>query len=136
MQINERAHRLLNGLIRFKESILRNVKEGQLFTTNYPLLIEHIMREAKLYRDIIEQLMSNRRISYQSFYETEAFWNQIMMEHAWFIRGLLDPSETELIETADNFSEDDARLLEATRRQDCRANGADRKNIKRDSKVS
>ena len=129
MQINERAHNLLNGLIRFKEHILCKMKEGQLYTTNYPLLIEHIMREAKLYRDIIEQLMSNRRVSYQSFYETESFWNQIMMEHAWFIRGLLDPSEAQLIETADNFSKEYAVLLETACRQDCRANALTEKSL-------
>lgn len=38
--------------------------------------------------------------------ETELFWNQIMMEHALFIRGLLDPTECELLETADMFAGD------------------------------
>lgn len=121
MQINERARKLLNDLIHFKEHILCKVKEGRLYTASYPLLIEHIMREAKLYRDMTEQLLSNRRVSYQNFYETEVFWNQIMMEHAWFIRGLLDPSEAPLIETADQFSKEYALLLETARRQDCRA---------------
>lgn len=31
----------------------------------------------------------------------EIFWNQIRMEHAQFIRGLLDPTECELMEMAD-----------------------------------
>ncbi|MBO5144223.1 MAG: DUF2935 domain-containing protein [Lachnospiraceae bacterium] len=128
-QINERAHKLLDGLIRFKERILCKMKDGELYTANYPLLVEHIMREAKMYRDIIEQIMSKRHISYQSFYETESFWNQIMMEHAWFIRGLLDPSEAQLIETADNFSKDYARLLETARRQDYRANALTEKSL-------
>lgn len=35
-----------------------------------------------------------------------------MMEHALFIRGLLDPSEEKLINTADDFAEDYKRLLE------------------------
>ena len=120
-RINERAYRLLRELIRFKERILSEVRNGRLFTANYPLLLEHIIREARLYRDIVEQLLAGRNICYRSFYETEEFWNQIMMEHAWFIRGLLDPSEAELIETADDFSKDYKRLLEAARRQDCRA---------------
>lgn len=49
-QINERSICLLNGLIDFKENILREVGNGRLFTFNYPLLIEHILREARLYR--------------------------------------------------------------------------------------
>lgn len=122
LKINERALRLLNEFISFKEHILRQVNRCQLFTANYPLLIEHIIREAKLYRSLIEQLMSNRNICYQKIYETEAFWNQIMMEHAWFIRGPLDPSEAQLIETADNFSKDYAQLIQTACRQSCRVN--------------
>lgn len=129
MELNMRACKLLDGLICFKEKILCKVRDGELFTANYPLLIEHIMREARLYRDIMEQLQSNRRLSYQRFYELETFWNQIMMEHAWFIRGLLDPSEAQLIGTADDFSKEYAMLLEAARRQDCRANALTEKSL-------
>ena len=121
-RINERAYMLLRELICFKERILSMIKSGRLFTANYPLLIEHIIREARLYRDIVEHLLTNRNICYRSFYETEEFWNQIMMEHAWFIRGLLDPSEAKLIETADDFSKDYERLLQTACRQDSRAN--------------
>lgn len=37
-----------------------------------------------------------------------------MMEHALFIRGLLDPSEEKLINTADDFAEDYKCLLQAS----------------------
>lgn len=120
-QINRQALNLLNGFISFKESILREVKCCSLYTTNYPLLIEHILREAKLYRAIIQELLTNHGISQQKLCETELFWNQIMMEHALFIRGLLDPSETELIHTADDFAKDYERLLETAKEQDCQA---------------
>lgn len=130
LRINERAFRLLRDLILFKERILNRVKSGKLFTSNYPLLIEHIIREAKLYRDIVSQLLTNRNICWRNFYETEEFWNQIMMEHAWFIRGLLDPSEAELIETADNFSKDYAKLLHSACRQDRRASGITERTLR------
>lgn len=119
--INERSLELLTGLIEFKEAILREVGRCELFTTNYPLLIQHILREAKMYRSIIDDLMHGRRLTYQRLRETELFWNQIMMEHALFIRGLLDPSESELINTADDFAADYKKLLEQARRRDCRA---------------
>lgn len=41
-----------------------------------------------------------------------------MKEHALFIRGLLDPTEEVLIETADDFSKDYKRLLEMAKQQD------------------
>jgi len=123
-RINQWALRLLDGLIDFKESILREVSCGGLFTMNYPLLIRHITREARLYRDTIEKLQQNKCTSYENLYETENFWNQIMMEHALFIRGLLDPSEAALIDTADGFAADYKKLLEMAQQQDCRANSS------------
>lgn len=122
-RLNQRSLRLLNGLIDFKEDILREVGNGNLFTTNYPLLIKHILREAKLYRATVEELMQNRQPSYKNLRKTEDFWNQIMMEHALFIRGLLDPCEEELINTADEFAKEYCRLLEQAKQQDCRASG-------------
>lgn len=119
--INERSVELLKGLIAFKEDILKEVCEGRLFTANYPLLIKHILREAKLYCATIEELMQNRRTTFGNLRETEEFWNQIMMEHALFIRGLLDPCEEQLIDTADEFAEQYKKLLAMAKTQDCRA---------------
>lgn len=120
-QINNRAVCLLNGLIEFKENILREVSNCRLFTANYPLLIKHIIREAKLYRTTIRELMNNQQLTYKFLRETENFWNQIMMEHALFICGLLDPSEADLIETADEFAMDYKKLLEMAQEQDYKA---------------
>lgn len=119
-RINERALQLLNEFIQFKECILKEVHNGNLFTANYPLLIEHILREAKLYRSSIHCLMNNRQVSYKDLWGSESFWNRIMMEHALFIRGLLDPCEEELIQTADNFAMDYKALLETAKKQDCK----------------
>lgn len=117
--LNRRALRLVNGLIEFKEKILGEVSGCQLFTFNYPLLIEHILREAKMYRSIISELENIGCMSAQNVCMIEKFWNQIMMEHAMFIRGLLDPSEKELICTADDFAMDYCQLLEEAKKKDC-----------------
>ena len=111
-RINREAIRLLNGLIDLKEEILRKVLCCELFTANYPLLIKHILREAKLYRSYISCLESGRPMFYKDIRDVELFWNQIMMEHALFIRGLLDPSENELIHTSHEFAKDFEDLLE------------------------
>lgn len=111
-QLNQRALELLEGLISFKERILTNVLNCKMFTMNYPLLIEHIIREAKLYRKYVEIIEREGCLSDASMYDTECFWNQIMMEHALFIRGLLDPSESSLIQTANEFAGCYAELLE------------------------
>lgn len=119
-QLNQTSIRLLDGLICFKENILCSVLCCQTFTMNYPLLIEHIIREAKLYRTYILELEEEGCLDENAMKETECFWNQIMMEHAQFIRGLLDPTENELIGTANEFANDYSKLLEDCRdAQDC-----------------
>ncbi len=111
--LNQRALKLLDGLISFKETVLRNVLQCDMFTANYPLLIEHIIREAKLYCEYVLALENEGDLPCRSMKEIECFWNRIMMEHALFIRGLLDPTETELFNSADGFAKDYSVLLES-----------------------
>lgn len=120
-QLNQRVLRLLQGLIMFKKQILEEVVSCRLYTANYPLLLQHIIREAELYQQTVSMLEERKCVSTENIMETELFWNQIMMEHALFIRGLLDPTECELAETEDTFAGDYCRLLEEARNQDCRA---------------
>ena len=110
-ELNENAKKIIKGLINFKQTVLDGVLSCNLFTANYPLLIEHIIREAKLYLSLIEDLDNRVDIDSKDAKETELFWDQIMMEHALFIRGLLDPSENKLIETADEFADDFNKLI-------------------------
>ena len=112
-ELNRTALRLLDGLIAFKQKILENVLHCRMFTMNYPLLIEHIIREAKLYRQYVQMLEQDGDLTCQSMKEVECFWNQIMMEHALFIRGLLDPTEIELFQSADGFAKEYAALLKS-----------------------
>lgn len=114
-QLNQTALKLLDGLISLKETILKKVLCGEMFTANYPLLIEHIIREAKLYREYVECLEKNGFLDDRSMKDVECFWNRIMMEHAMFIRGLLDPSETELFDSADQFADEYCELLNKCR---------------------
>ena len=103
--LNERAIDLINCIIEFKIDILNNVTSCYMFTLNYPLLIDHILREAKLYLSIIHKLQNREHIFLdKEIYEQELFWNRIMAEHSMFIRGLLDPTENNLINAANDFA--------------------------------
>ena len=114
-EFNRTALRLLRRLIMLKECIISDVDSGRMFTMNYPLLVKHILREAGLYQSYLMRLESGRQLDDCFMLQTECFWNQIMMEHALFIRGLLDPSEEALIKTSDDFAKEYARLLETSR---------------------
>jgi len=111
-RLNREAIMLLDGLIAFKEKVLNSVLSCNIFTVNYPLLIEHILREAKLYREHLESLEQGKDID-QNLKQTMLFWDQIMLEHALFIRGLLDPSENKLVQTANNFAHEYDALLKS-----------------------
>ena len=112
-RLNRDGIALLNRLIRYKERLLRDVGSCRLFTVNYPLLIEHILREARLYRAHLLRLENRGDCACQELCDSELFWNRIMMEHAMFIRGLLDPGEEALLHAADGFTADYKRLLDA-----------------------
>lgn len=113
--LNQKAINLITAIIQFKTNILSNVLSCQMFTVNYPLLIDHILREAKLYLRMVQRLQNREEVNAQrEAYEQELFWNRIMAEHSKFIRGLLDPTEDELIKTANNFgNEFDQLTVEA-----------------------
>lgn len=111
--INQRAIELTSSLIHLKSNILSNVLSCKMFTVNYPLLIDHIMREANLYLKMIKRLQSGEDFDIENeSLEQELFWNRIMAEHAKFIRGLLDPTENDLIITANNFGNEFDQLTE------------------------
>lgn len=110
--LNMSAMPLLDGLINFKTTILNDVMSCHMFTANYPLLIDHILREAKMYKSHLLEL-ENRQNPHKSLKEAELFWDRIMMEHALFIRGLLDPTEHKLISTANDFAKEYNDLLQA-----------------------
>lgn len=105
--LNERAMELTKDLALFKNKLLSDVLSCRVFTANYPLLIDHIMREARFYLKLIKRLQNREEINIEKeAYEQEVFWNRIMAEHSKFIRGLLDPTEEELINTANNFGKE------------------------------
>jgi hypothetical protein len=104
--INERAIALTRELVEFKTLILDEMLRCQLFTFNFPLLIDHIRREALFYISQLERLQLRGFINFdQEIIEQKVFWDRIMAEHAQFIAHLLDPTEVALIGQADNLAD-------------------------------
>lgn len=109
--LNRRTLSSIQNLITFKNEILNKVLSCQMFTMNYPLLIKHIMNEAKMYHSMLSKVENRTILTKDDIYKQEIFWNNIMMEHAQFIRGLLDPSEEALIMTANKYADDYKKIL-------------------------
>ena len=110
--LNNRAMDLLEKFIEFKTGILRAVTTCRMFTVNYPLLIDHILREAKLYYRSVQRLQDQ-----ESWIRFRRLWNRRCSgTGSWrntpcLFRGLLDPTENELITTANNFGNEFNRTL-------------------------
>lgn len=104
VDLNQRSITATQALINFKTLVLNSILSCRIFTFNYPLLIAHLRREAILYVNLLIRLQNRVMLDIVRFAaEQESFWNRIMAEHAKFIRGLLDPTEETLFETANNF---------------------------------
>ena len=110
-QLNTKAYRLTASLAEFKSRILTNVRSCRMFTTNYPLFVEHILNEAKHYMQMLIELSQGRSIRSNLLFQ-EAFWNNGMGEHAEFIAGQLDPTESTLIDMARAFAKEFEGLTE------------------------
>ncbi|CAH2215436.1 DUF2935 domain-containing protein [Tepidibacter aestuarii] len=111
--LNNNAIKASKDIIKFKTYILDNVLTCNLFTANYPLLIEHIIREANFYVNILKKLQNRTATNViEDALKQEAFWNQIMAEHSKFIRGLLDPSEDALFDISNEFGNEFDELTE------------------------
>ncbi|WP_407690946.1 DUF2935 domain-containing protein [Ruminococcus turbiniformis] len=54
-QLNRRVIQMLSGLIMFKKRVLREVLSCRLYTANYLLMIEYIIRKANHYLRILEE---------------------------------------------------------------------------------
>lgn len=121
--LNNRIINLLMDLIKYKEDLLSNVLNCKLATYMYPEMLDHLVREAKFYMELLLDLQERKK-DRKKIIEKQIFWNHIMEDHAQFIRGYLDPSEKELMKKANEYAKLFERLLKETKE-------ADKKNIGR-----
>jgi hypothetical protein len=103
--LNQKAIMWSAALVEFKTTVINAVLSCNLFTWNFPLLIDHIRREAIMYNTMLRKLQNGQNPDDPAMAaELEAFWNRIMAEHALFIQHLLDPTEENLFDTATSFA--------------------------------
>lgn len=111
--LNNNSIAATSMIIQFKTKLKNDVLACRIFTTAYPLLIDHILREAILFRQSLIKLQNGIELDIKKdILDEEAFWNRIMSEHSYFIRGLLDPTEVDLFNTADNFGKEFEKLMD------------------------
>ncbi|NLW17164.1 MAG: DUF2935 domain-containing protein [Firmicutes bacterium] len=103
--------RALVAFIDYKERLLRLLVACRLpGNALFPLLIDHITREAKRFLHLLSRPEPESRL--HALLQEHVFWLRVMKEHVEFVRHLLDPSERMLIRQAEEFIRTFSRLLE------------------------
>lgn len=112
-QFNNEVHTAASYIWAFKRKVLGLILTCQLpGQNNFPLLVDHVSREANYFRNRLEELNQGKLEPLQdAIIDENVFFLRIMADHAKFIGHLLDPSERKLVDQAREFSHDFDQLL-------------------------
>lgn len=114
-EFNRNVISLLTAIIGFKSRVLRTLVCCEVPpVANFPLILDHIRREAIYFRAALVRL--NEKIPVgpvEMFIQEEVFWLRIMADHSKFIAHLLDPAERGFVRLAMDFSKrfDELRFI-------------------------
>lgn len=115
-RLNEESIELVLGFRNFKRNLLILIVNCRVSGFNFPLLVDHIAREAEYFMRTLKKLNKGILDPIQDAIINEnVFWLRIMMEHSRFISALLDQSERNLVNTARKFGDDFETLLNQAR---------------------
>ena len=102
-RFNDRVIRETKDLVDFKTDVLEGMLNCCLFTWNFPLLIEHIRRKPS------STSVTCRGYRRMSIAPAMSYWRKTLLGSHYggaflFIAHLLDPTEEDLINTAEDFA--------------------------------
>jgi hypothetical protein len=115
-KLNEDSIQLVYGFRNFKRNLLILIINCKVSGFNFPLLVDHIAREAEYFIRTLQKFNQGILEPIQDAIISEnVFWLRIMMEHSRFISSLLDQSERKIVTTAREFADDFEVLLNQAR---------------------
>lgn len=115
-KLNEESIELVHGFRNFKRNLLLLIINCKISGFNFPLLVDHIAREAEYFMRTLKKFNQGILDPIQDAIISEnVFWLRIMMEHSRFIAALLDQSERNLVKAALKFGDDFETLLNQAR---------------------
>lgn len=115
-KFNEQIILLARRFREFKSKVLLLIIQCKIDGFNFPLLIDHIAREAGYFVETLKNLNSGKSEPLADrIVDENVFWLRIMADHSKFIASLLDPSERKLVTIANTFSDEFDQLLAQAR---------------------
>lgn len=97
----------VKNIFAFKRHLLHLLIECRIRGgANYPLLIDHTSREALYFFKLLCKIRDGEMdYPVDAIVSENVFWIRIMADHLKFIRGLVDPSEREVVDQAHSLSD-------------------------------
>ncbi len=91
----------------FKHVLLGLVLTCKLAGFNYPLFLDHLAREAEYVLRLLDKMKEGKTpLTAATKAHENIFWIRLMSDHIKFASHLLDPSERNLIRTANEFAQE------------------------------
>lgn len=109
---NTEVYQAAAAIWSYKRKVLGLTLRCEIRTNNFPLLVDHISREAAYFANRLKELNEGELApKLETIIQENVFFLKIMADHAKFIGHLLDPSERKLVEQAREFSHDFDQLV-------------------------
>ncbi|WP_226537462.1 DUF2935 domain-containing protein [Fictibacillus halophilus] len=109
---NTEVYQAAAAIWSYKRKVLDLTLRCVIRTNNFPLLVDHISREAAYFANRLKELNQGVLVpEANEVIQENVFFLRIMADHAKFIGHLLDPSERKLVDQAREFSHDFDQLL-------------------------
>lgn len=109
---NNQVYQAATSIWAYKRNVLELILRCEVRSNNYPLLVDHISREAAYFANRLKELNEGIMVPLpEAIVKENVFFLKIMADHAKFIGHLLDPSERKLVDMAREFSHDFDQLV-------------------------
>ncbi|WP_172373361.1 DUF2935 domain-containing protein [Sporosarcina jiandibaonis] len=110
--LNIQVYQAAVSIWAFKRKVLGLILHCQINGSNFPLLVDHVSREAAYFAKRLRELNEGKiKPLADAIIDENVFFLKIMADHSKFIGHLLDPSERKLVDQAREFSNDFDQLL-------------------------
>lgn len=111
-RLNNDSIALTRRIADFKQQVLNDIITCRIRGFNFPLLVDHVRREAIYFLQTLRQLNQGViKPVRDDIIDENVFFLRIMAEHSKFIAHYLDPTERQLILQADQFGRKFDQLL-------------------------
>ncbi|RHW38109.1 DUF2935 domain-containing protein [Neobacillus notoginsengisoli] len=109
---NKEVYQAAVAIWHYKRKVLGLTLRCEIRSNNFPLLVDHISREAAYFANRLTELNNGKLVPKpEAIIEENVFFLRIMADHSKFIGHLLDPSERKLVDQAREFSHDFDQLV-------------------------